>query len=174
MCEGLSTEEILSRLIYGECTYGTTGYYAQRCAIGWVLENRINYSGTRFPKYLRETALQAINGGAEFSVISGSNIQTQNARIIGSEGRASNAWSEATRIACSLVNSSCSSEFGCMISKPAGFTSQMFFVSKGTWDAGYSASGNTLNGNAVTDILLDVGDVGENQNRNIFFNFVNP
>lgn len=56
-----------------------------------------------------------------------------------------------------------------MISKPSGFSNQMFFVSLGVWNAGYNAGNSTLNGNAVQNIILNIGNV---ENPNVFFNFL--
>lgn len=36
----VSDGELLARLIYGECTYSSTGYYDQRAAIAWVIKDR--------------------------------------------------------------------------------------------------------------------------------------
>ena len=162
-CSALSNVEVISRLIYGECGYEGSGYYAQRKAVGWVLQNRYDYSSTRFPNNFKEIAMQT----DEFKVISGPN----NATAIARKGilRESGSWAECTKIAASLMCSFNASEFSAMISKPSGFSNQMFFVSLGVWNAGYNDGNSTLNGNAVQNIILNIGNV---ENPNVFFNFL--
>ena len=167
-CSALSDAEVISRLIYGECGYEgsgyeASGYYAQRKAVGWVLQNRYDYSSNRFPNNFKEIAMQT----DEFKVISGPN----NATAIARKGilRESGSWAECTKIAASLMCSFNASEFSAMISKPSGFSNQMFFVSLGVWNAGYNAGNSTLNGNAVQNIILNIGNV---ENPNVFFNFL--
>jgi len=162
----LSDGEVLSRLIYGECTYAGTGYSAQRAAIAWVVRNRMDYPGTRFPSTARGVAIRS----GEFAVISGTTTDTANARL--NIGKSTTAWSEATLYACTILCTTGVDMNGYLV-KPTGITTQKFFLSKGSWNASYNAVNQTVNNNAVTDISQYVGNLSANAQRNIFFNFVN-
>lgn len=168
-CSNLSDQELLSRLIYGECTYADTGYHEQRAAIAYVVYNRVEYPGNRFPNTPRGVAIQA----GEFAVISGDTNDTANARL--HIEKTTTAWSEASNLACVLV---CTHAAAVSINayhpRPSGITNQMFFLSKGSWESKYNAENETVNNYLVTDIALNVGNIPSDKPRNIFFNYVNP
>lgn len=162
----LPDNEILSRLIYGECTFSGTGYNDQRAAVAWVVKNRVKYPGTRFPNNPRGVATQI----GEFAVISGTANDTENAR---KNIEKNTAWSEATMMACEILVCPTDALFENFLPKPTGYTNQLFFLSKNSWNASYNSSSKTVNGNSVVEIALNIGNLAPNAARNIFFNFVN-
>ena len=62
------------------------------------------------------------------------------------------------------------------MSKPAGITNQKYFVSEKAWENGYTAATGTFafkDGPAkrVRDVVLNVGNIHEEVDINIFFDF---
>lgn len=182
---GMSIIEVIARTIYGEFNgeasqsiYGIQPeqYYAQRTAIAWVIRNRI-----ACPNDFGYTLDGIVKAPKQFAALTGTQSQTEAARNPITDH---DAWSEAVELAAILYcatygsygNYSKDELIANMAAKPQGIDKQKYFVSKETWEDGYTERLHIFHfpeeqDRIVKNIALNVGNIPTNLPRNIFFDF---
>ncbi len=177
----LDEVELVARTIYGEFSYElktssyTGDYQAQRAAVAWVIQNRVTSTG--FPS----TATGVVKETDQFATITGTSSETSNAR---SPQTNTDAWDEALRFAIimycgnnySYTGYSTNGIISTKMSRPTGIFDQKYFVSKTIWKERYDSTYGTFwftkgNPKTVMNVALNVGNIQEEQARNIFFNW---
>ncbi|WP_058300477.1 cell wall hydrolase [Gorillibacterium timonense] len=112
----LSDVEVLTRLLYGENTVNVS----DQNAVAWVVINRKSNGSFGGSTYRGV----ATSSGA-FEPITGGSSGTTNARV---PDKSSARWSNAVWNACTLLSTSSASDYASLVSKPAGISSQLYFV----------------------------------------------
>lgn len=157
--EGLSTLEIIARLLYGENTLASRT--PEREAIAWLLLYRMD--DTQFPQNLRDIATEA----GQFSTIHPLDTEISdrinNTRQARTPDQSSAAWRNATYLACLLMLTNDKGNVYETIGKPAYYTNQVYFFSyRKVYDEGrLRGSGDTLTMEAWQTLQVkDVAIVG--------------
>ena len=173
----------LARTIYGEFANDarvsvetdTSKLFQQRKAVAWVIANRCISSD--FPNVLDEVIQQT----DQFAALTGGEKATDLAR---KPNENYGSWTQACGLAVYLHYAFNESYTGTTrdeilnyyMSKPAGINNQRYFVSEKTWKDKYIAANGTFkfdNGQTrmVKDVVLNVGNIHEEVDINIFFDF---
>lgn len=108
-----STVEVVARVIYGENNVNLN----EQTAIMWVIVNRYNYSGNRYPNDFKEIVIDS----GEFSALNSSLAKSQ-------KSANDEAWQHATWLACLLMMTDNATYIRRFASPPAGIYSQRKFI----------------------------------------------
>ena len=150
---GLTTTELLARLIFGE----NTSYSPDQNAIGYCLLNRY-YGNDGYTSYYGNTMKEIATQKSQFTALTGDSKGTYNARQPSTN---SVGWIHATYIAASIVLSDNSiSECEKLFYRPAYMDYQTQFLRYSSFK-GNSVNGNgciKYKGNELKDVIIpDVG-----------------
>lgn len=159
--EGLSDVELLARLIYGE----NPRNMQDQKAVMWIVLNRLYRNW--YPNTLRGVATQA----GQFATIC--NTGSYDARKPDIE---SQAWKNATWLACAICTTTVESECRSLVNKPGGIDTQTCFRALTNF---VSRCEDSLNGivyvysdgrkSRLTDVVI-VGDLGDSKDLEILKN----
>jgi len=121
---GLSTVEILARLIYAEAPISNTSsvYMYEQRAISWVIINRRNANLSYFGG---SNLRNIITYSGQFESITGGSSGTWNAR---NPDKSQYSWGDAVWLACAMTMTSNVSDYVWLIPKPYGIDNQISFL----------------------------------------------
>ncbi len=176
----LSEVDSIARTIYGEYGYCkeissySGDYYSQRLSIMWVINNRLKEKGGC-------QLIDIVTQKDQFHALTGSHDEVDMAM---KPDPKHSSWKESVLIATYIWQAyngyygdiSADKLLLSTIGRPERIETQKYFVSKKSWAECYRASDNTFkfkNSSVykeVTNLAFNVGNIQENQKRNIFFN----
>lgn len=145
----LSTQEILARLIYGECMQ-----LVDEPALAWELINRkaANWStfyGSGKENTLRNIALKS----SQYSAITAGVSETEASRT---PNVSSNRWIKATWYACAICEAQTRSNLETLVSKPTGINKQCYHVGLILRNSftGTTSSSLKYNGSSIKNVVI--------------------